>query len=88
MSAFLQIMQIIQTIPSAITAVQTAIGRGNGAIKEKHVEQMVADSLNIAELVTQQDIVDERGFRSGVKKVIAGVVQIIKSTRWGRGVGF
>jgi hypothetical protein len=88
MNTFLKIMQMVSILPTIIANVQSAVGKGNGPAKHADVKQIIESSINSMELIKNEDIIDNKGFHKGVDNLIKAMVQIIKSTKWGRQAGF
>jgi VIT1/CCC1 family predicted Fe2+/Mn2+ transporter len=82
MTKFLEILRIVSMIPSIIAAVESVIGKGHGKSKEKAVLDQVNTAILTSEWIINRDIVDNKKFHRGLKKVIEGVVDVLNSSVW------
>lgn len=82
MNKLAQIMGIIAGISNTILTVQTTMGSQPGPTKQAMVETQVMQSLEMAEIISGDDIVDEKEFRKGLKNCVKSIVQMLKATRF------
>lgn len=84
MNRLLEALRIINTIPVIIASVESAFGGKSGKEKKEAVQLRVMDMLNASELVTNRDIINQKGFKKGMNKAVDGIVEMMNSSAWKR----
>lgn len=80
MDKLLKILNIISAIGSTVAIVEQTAGAGTD--KEADVKLAVTRALQASELVVHRDIVDEKKFWKGIKKINDGIVEVLNSSVW------
>lgn len=82
MSAFLKVLQIVNTIPTIISTVESVRGSGGGTLKRDDVKTAVLSTVTAMETVNQLTVKDRKNFNKGLDKVIDGVVGMLNASAW------
>ena len=81
----IEILRIINLIPTAVLAVESIIkGSGRGSEKALNVQARIMTALETSEFITDRDIVDDKKFRRGLKKISDGIVDVLNSSLWAK----
>lgn len=85
MNKLIEILRIVNMIPGLIVTAETIIkGPSLGKLKSDKVEYQIMSALEASELISDRDIVDNKRFRKGIKKIIDGIVDVINSSVWAK----
>ena len=72
----------VALLPSLIQGIETLFGTKTGATKKDAALSIVSSAINVADMVTQKQIVDATGFSAGLSTVIDGVVACLNASVW------
>ncbi len=79
-----KLMQGIAFIPSVVSAIENLFGTRSGAEKKDAALSFVQTALQMADAITNRQIVDEAKFKSGISKVIDGTVECLNASIWAK----
>ena len=77
-----KLLQAIGFVPSVITAIEHLFKNGSGSQKKDAVMSFLSSALSIADAVAAKEVVDEAGFKSGLSKIVDGVVDVLNASVW------
>lgn len=77
-----KLFKVITMLPSIILGVEGLMTGLKGDQKQKTVIDFAGFSLNIAEAISQKDIVDNDAFQEGLKQANDGIVKMLNASVW------
>lgn len=80
MGIFGLIVGILPLVTSVVQSVETIFGGGNGARKKDAATSMIADALNIANVVHPYPAFRSSELMEGISQIIDGVVKVMNAT--------
>jgi len=81
LSAFLR---SISLAPSIVQSVEGLSGAQTGAQKKDAALSIVGSALNLADAVSNKQIVDAGAFQGGLGKIVDGVVDCLNASVWAK----
>jgi len=81
LSAFLRGISIV---PSVLQSVESLSSGQTGAQKKDAALSIVGSAINLADAVSNKQIVDADAFQSGLSNVIDGVVSCLNASIWAK----
>ena len=82
MSFFEKFAKVISMLPTIIVGVENFLTGLKGDQKQKTVIDFIGTSINLAEAVSEKDIVDQAMFQEGLKQANDGVVKMLNASVW------
>lgn len=79
-----KLMQGIAYVPSVVGAIESFFGTRSGAEKKDAALSFVQTALQMADALSDRQIVDEVKFRDGLSKVIDGTVECLNASIWAK----
>ena len=84
MGVFGKILQCIQFVPAAVHSVEVLCGHKSGQDKKEAALVLVGEAVGVSGALTDQRIADELKFKSGLEKIIDGVVECLNASVWAK----
>ena len=82
MDFFAKLMQGIAYVPSIVGAIESFFGTRSGEEKKDAALSFVQTAMQMADALSNRQIVDEIKFRDGLSKVIDGTVECLNASIW------
>ncbi len=71
-------------LPAIVQGVENLLGNRSGEEKKNAALSFLEATLSLSEALTNQQIVDDQKFRSGLEKMIAGAVDCLNASVWAK----
>lgn len=84
MGIFGKILQCIQFVPAAVHSVEVLFGHKSGQDKKDAALVLVSEAVGVSGALGDQPIADEQKFKSGLGKIIDGVVECLNASAWAK----
>ncbi len=84
MNFALKLLRGVSFIPAIVHGVEALFGSKSGGDKKEAALSFVTSALSITEALASKEIVDEAKFKSGLGKVIDGVVECLNASVWAK----
>ena len=84
MNFMAKLLQGISFIPAVVSGIEGLFGNRAGSDKKSAALSFVQSALNMADAVTNREIVDEEKFKLGLNKIIDGTVDCLNSSSWAK----
>lgn len=79
-----KLLRGIAMLPVIITGIEPLFGKGTGDQKRESALGMLAAIIGMAEAVSGKDIVDDKAFQEGIRKMVDGAVQVMNASVWAK----
>lgn len=79
-----KLLQGISFVPSIVHAVEGLFGSKAGGQKKDAALSFVSAALGLGEALADKQVVDEDKFKSGLSKIIDGVVDCLNASVWAK----
>ncbi|HWR34719.1 MAG TPA: hypothetical protein VN622_02475 [Clostridia bacterium] len=84
MNFALKLLRGISFVPAVVHGIEALFGSKSGNEKKEAALSFVGSALSMTEAVASREIVDEDRFRSGLGKIIDGVVECLNASAWAK----
>ena len=84
MNFFKMFLQGLAIVPGVVQSVEDLAGAKNGAQKKNAALAIVGTAINVADGVSNKQIVDAPRFNDGLSAVIDGVVACLNASIWAK----
>ena len=72
----------VALLPSVVQGIEALFGAKTGVQKKDAALTIVGSAINVADAITQKQIMDGAGFNAGLGQVIDGVVTCLNASLW------
>jgi hypothetical protein len=79
-----KLLQGISFVPSIVNAVEGLFGKQSGGQKKDAALNFIGAALGLGEALSEKQVVDEDKFKSGLSKIIDGVVECLNASVWAK----
>lgn len=80
----LKLVNGLSFLPAIVQGIENLFSNRPGAEKKDAALSFLEATLSLSEALTNQQIVDDQKFRSGLEKMIAGVVECLNASVWAK----
>ena len=79
-----KLLRGIAFIPAVVHGIEALFGNKSGADKKEAALSFVGSAISVSEAISSREIADADKFRSGLSKIIDGVVECLNASSWAK----
>ena len=84
MNFLAKLLRGIAFIPAVVHGIEALFGSKSGADKKEAALSFVGSAISVSEAISNREILDADKFRSGLSKIIDGVVECLNASAWAK----
>ena len=82
-----KLIQMIASVPSIVSGIESLLGHRSGAEKKDTVMNFLQTALSMSDAAMSKEIVDQAAFRHGLGLIVNGVVEVLNASVWAKAKG-